>query len=127
MRDVVDERKDFSSDGTEALLSVSEYYGVSPRTEVMEDGDFVTRADSLEGYRKCRRGDLVMNYMLAWKSALGVTDDDGIVSPAYAVFKFKRTEFVPRYFHYLLRTTVAAAEFRRYSTGIIDSRLRLYP
>lgn len=126
-REVFRERKEFSSHGEEQLLSVSEYYGVKPRADVIDDGDFLTRADSLEGYRKCFANDLVMNYMLAWKSGLGVTTYDGIVSPAYAVFRFTRTEDHPRYFHHLLRTADAATEFKRFSSGIIDSRLRLYP
>jgi len=126
-REIFHERKEFSPDGEETLLSVSEYYGVKPRSEIIEEGDFLSRADSLEGYRKCYAHDLVMNYMLAWKSGLGCTEFDGIVSPAYAVFSLRRAEFHYRYFHYLLRTPAAATEFKRFSTGIIDSRLRLYP
>lgn len=120
------ERVELSDAGEEALLSVSEYYGVKPKSEVIDDGDFESRSLSLEGYRKCYRGDLVMNYMLAWKGSHGISDYDGIVSPAYAVFKFT-TRQEPRYFHYLLRSPSACCEFRRHSTGIIDSRLRLYP
>jgi type I restriction enzyme S subunit len=64
--------------------------------------------------------------MLAWKKSLGVSDYDGIVSPAYAVFRLS-DECIPRYFHYLFRTDLLASEFKKYSTGIIESRLRLYP
>jgi type I restriction enzyme, S subunit len=126
-RGLYQERKEFSDAGEEQLLSVSEYYGIKPRSEVIEEGDFLTRADTLEGYRKCYKRDLVMNYMLAWKSGLGCTEYDGIVSPAYAVFALRDVAFHYRYFHYLLRTPAAATEFKRFSSGIIDSRLRLYP
>ncbi len=115
-----------TEEGTETLLSVSEYYGVSPRKTVMEEGDWLTRADSLIGYKKCMKNDLVINIMLAWKRGLGITDWDGIVSPSYAVFRCNNHSN-PRYFNYLLRTDLYIAEFKRNSTGIIDSRLRLYP
>lgn len=116
-----------STDGSELLLSVSEYYGVAPRAEKVEPSEHLTRADSLEGYKKCQSGDLVMNIMLAWKRALGVTAYDGIVSPAYAVFRFREAALIPRFAHYLLRDDAYVSEFRRLSTGVVDSRLRLYP
>ncbi len=49
---------------------------------------------------------------------------EGIVSPAYSVFRFM--EGIPNYFNYLLRTDLYTSEFRRNSTGVIESRLRLY-
>lgn len=116
-----------TNEHNERLLSVSEYYGVEPRVDKMDEGDFVTRADSLEGYKSCKSGDLVMNIMLAWKRALGVSHYDGIVSPAYCVYRAKNNRIVSDYFHYLFRTDAYASIFRQYSTGIIDSRLRLYP
>lgn len=116
-----------SEDGSENLLSVSEYYGISPRSEVMEEGDWLTRADSLVGYKKCKKNDLIINIMLAWKRGLGVTNWDGIVSPSYSVFRCVPCNQDSRYLHYLLRTDLYVAEFKRNSTGIIDSRLRLYP
>ena len=107
------------------LLSVSEYYGVAPRTEKIKDGDFETRAESLDGYKICQKNDIVMNIMLAWKRATARTSYDGIVSPAYCVYRGKDIE--TRYYHYVFRTEGCADYFKRHSTGIIDSRLRLYP
>lgn len=115
-----------SESGDETLLSVSEYYGVKPREDVIDEGDFLSRAESLVGYKKCYKNDLVMNIMLAWKRGLGVTKYDGIVSPAYSVFRFNKKAF-PDYMHYLLRTHLFAGHFKTRSTGVIDSRLRLYP
>ena len=115
-----------SKTGMETLLSVSEYYGVKPRANIIADGDFLSRADSLVDYKKCKKNDLVMNIMLAWKRGLGVTKYDGIVSPAYSVFRFKEIAN-PDYMHYLLRTDNYTAYFKTRSTGVIDSRLRLYP
>lgn len=66
-----------------------------------------------------------MNIMLAWKRATARTSYDGIVSPAYCVYRGKDIE--TRYYHYVFRTEGCADYFKRHSTGIIDSRLRLYP
>ncbi len=123
---VFSEYSERSEYGEEQLLSVSEYYGVKPRGEVVEEGDFLSRAESLVGYKKCQKNDLVMNIMLAWKCGLGVSKYDGIVSPAYSVFRFNGNA-VPDYMHYLLRTETYTGHFKTRSTGVIDSRLRLYP
>lgn len=110
------------------LLSVSEYYGVAPRAEKIAEDEMLTRAESLEGYKICHKNDIVMNIMLAWKRSQGVSQYDGIVSPAYCVFRRKDDAPIDmRYIHYLIRTDRYADEYKCHSTGIIDSRLRLYP
>lgn len=108
------------------LLSVSEYYGVAPKNEKISDSDMLTHAETLNGYKICKENDLVMNIMLAWKRALGMSEYPGIVSPAYCIYRAKQN-MCTKYFHYLFRTDVYANLFKQYSTGIIDSRLRLYP
>ena len=119
----INERCDNGSDHT--LLSVSEYNGIKPRSEIIEDGEFETHAVSLDGYKLCKNGDIVMNIMLAWKRATARSDYDGIVSPAYCVYRGKNIN--TKYYHYLFRTDGCSCMFKQYSTGIIDSRLRLYP
>ena len=108
------------------LLSVSEYYGVALRRDKMSDNEYLTRAESLEDYKVCKEDDLVMNIMLAWKKAMGVSRYDGIVSPAYCIYR-KKDIISMKYYHYLFRTDLYASLFKQNSTGIIDSRLRLYP
>ncbi len=108
------------------LLSVSEYYGIAPKSDKISDGEFETRADSLDGYKLCKVGDIVMNIMLAWKRSTGRSEYDGIVSPAYCVYR-PIEDNDTKYYHYLFRTDIVANLFKQYSTGIIDSRLRLYP
>lgn len=125
IKTIFSERSELSDSGSEELLSVSEYYGVASRKEKIDDGEFVSRAESLVGYKKCFKGDLVSNIMLAWKGSLGVTNTDGIVSPAYCVYK-PSSSIYPAYYHYLFRTSLYTSIFRLYSKGIIDSRLRLY-
>lgn len=123
-KSIFTECKSVTETGQEDLLSVSEYYGVARRIDKMEDGKYESRADSLVGYKVCKKDDLVINIMLAWKRGLGFSDFDGIVSPAYAVYRGK--DIAPHYFHYLMRTDMYVAEYKRNSKGIIDSRLRMY-
>lgn len=123
MREFFSERKQLSQDGSEMLLSVSEYSGITPSTN--DAGENVSRSASLVGYKKCKASDLIINIMLAWKRGLGISEYDGIVSPAYCVFGTHNIN--PRYANYLLRTDLYTAEFKRNSTGIIESRLRMYP
>lgn len=124
-KEIFEEKVTLSETGMEDLLSVSEYYGVAKRKEKMDVDDvYESRAESLVGYKKCYKGDLIVNIMLAWKRGLGISDYDGIVSPSYAVYR--GVKIVPHYYHYLLRTGIYIKEFKRNSKGIIDSRLRLY-
>ncbi|ACK50501.1 type I restriction enzyme [Methylocella silvestris BL2] len=126
-KNVMRERVDLSETGEETLLSVSEYYGVKPRAEAFQGEEYESRAESLEGYRQVQRGDFVMNYMLAWKGAYGISEYDGIVSPAYAVFQIDKSKIDLKYLHHRTRSNPMRALFRSRSKGIIDSRLRLYP
>ena len=123
---VFQEFRERSTTGEEVLLSVSEYYGVKPRSEKISEGDHLSRAESLVDYKKCYKNDLVMNIMLAWKRGLGVSKYDGIVSPAYSVFRFNE-DIHPYFMHHLFRTDLYTSHFKTRSTGVIDSRLRLYP
>ena len=125
IKNIYSERTELSENGTERLLSVSEYYGITPTSEKIDVGEFITRADSLVGYKKCYINDFVSNIMLAWKGSFGTTKFDGIVSPAYCIYKPVDT-ISPSYYHYLFRTDLYKSRFKSYSKGIIDSRLRLY-
>jgi type I restriction enzyme S subunit len=121
------EINDRSQDGTEDLLTVSQYTGVTRRREnVNEEETLLSRAASLIGYKRVRPGDLVMNIMLAWNGSLGVSAVAGITSPAYCVFRANPTVDI-RYLHYLLRTPLFTGIFKTVSTGVVESRLRLYP
>ena len=64
--------------------------------------------------------------MLAWKGAQGTSRFEGLVSPSYGVFS-PSDGIEPRYYHYLFRTDQYRGYFKSNSSGIIDSRLRLYP
>lgn len=104
--------------GSEQLLSVSQYDGVR---EAQSD----SRSESLKGYKIVKQDELVINIMLAWLGGLGVSKHEGIVSPAYCVYKLQDAQN-PRFLHYLYRTPMYLAEFARHSTGIVPSRWRMY-
>ena len=123
---VFKERRQKSVSGGEELLSVSSYYGVKRKLETIEEGEYLSRAESLEGYKVCEPGDLVMNIMLAWNRGLGFAWQHGIVSPSYSVFSVTdRSD--PRFLDYLVRSDEYIRYFKAFSYGVIDSRLRLYP
>jgi type I restriction enzyme S subunit len=118
----VDER---STSGKEELLSVSHLTGVTPRFQKKVT---MFMAKSNVGHKRIQPDDLVINTLWAWMGALGVSRYGGLVSPAYGTYRLlKQSKVLPRYAHYLLRTSIYAAEFQRRSTGVNSSRLRLYP
>ena len=119
------ERDDRSETGEEELLTVSHITGVSPRAEKKNVGMFL--AETLEGYKHCSVGNLVINTMWAWMGALGVSSFEGIVSPSYNVYELKSSEYVPKYYDYLYQTPNHIKEIIRWSKGIWHSRWRLYP
>lgn len=106
------------------LLSVSQYYGIRPKSETDLADSHI--AVSYDDYKVVYKGDFVMNIMLAWNGSYAVSDYDGMVSPAYCVFKFRK-DYSKKYYHYLLRTDGYPSAFKTLSRGVIDSRLRLYP
>lgn len=106
-----------SATGTEDLLSVSQYDGVTPANG--------SRSESLVGYKVVEENNLVINIMLAWMGGLGVSAYNGLVSPAYCVYKLQGDNN-PKYMHYLYKTPMYLAEFARHSTGVIPSRWRMY-
>ena len=85
-------------------------------------------AESNEGYKLCRAGDVVVNTMWAYMAALGIARQVGLVSPSYGVYRPKNANILdPEYVNLLLRTEDYRDEYNRRSTGITASRLRLYP
>ncbi len=115
-----------SETGLEDLLSLSQYTGVELKKDKKKnENDNLTNAMSLVGYKIVNKNQLVINIMLAWNGSIAISAYNGIISPAYCVYQF-RNNFNPKFFEYLFKTEIYKAEFKRKSTGIIESRLRLY-
>lgn len=107
------------------LLTVSHLTGVTPRAEKNVN---MIMAETLEGYKKCLVGDLVINTMWAWMGAMGISPCDGLVSPSYNVYRVRSDELLSTAFYdYLCRTSAHVATVKARSTGVWESRLRLYP
>jgi type I restriction enzyme S subunit len=113
-----------SESGIEQLLRVSQYSGVTERKAFGNSEAPDTRVESLVNYKRVAPNDLVINIMLAWNGSLGVSRFDGIVSPAYCVYRFQKG-VQPWYYHELLRTPAYKVRIKTASTGVVESRLRL--
>jgi type I restriction enzyme, S subunit len=114
-----------SASASGELLTVSHITGVTPRAE-KEVSMFL--AQTLEGYKLCHQGDLVINTMWAWMGALGCSPCDGLVSPSYNVYRPRKPgQLVPTFYDYLCRIPSHSVAIRANSTGVWESRLRLYP
>ncbi len=118
----VDERSE-SHEGE--LLTVSHITGVTRRSE---KDVTMTLAETLIGYKICIAGDLVINTMWAWMGALGCSRLNGLVSPSYNVYRPRSgAGLVPEYYDYLCRIPSHVAAIKARSSGVWESRLRLYP
>ena len=118
---LLQERDTLSVDGSEQLLRVSQYTGVTQRKPTDDRDEPDTRADSLVGYKCVEPNDLVVNIMLAWNGSMGVSQFLGIASPAYCVYRFM-ADTHPSYFHYLLRSPTYKARIRAVSTGVVGKQ-----
>jgi type I restriction enzyme S subunit len=107
---------------SEELLSVYTAIGVKPRKELESRGN---KASSTDNYWIVKEGDIIVNKLLAWMGAIGISEYNGVTSPAYDVLRPK-PGINPFYYNYLFRSPIASREFKRHSRGIMDMRLRLY-
>ncbi len=117
------ERDERSVTGDEEMLTVSHITGVTPRSE--KDVNMF-EADSNEGYKLASPDQLVINTLWAWMGAMGVARHEGIVSPAYHVYRIAEG-LLPAYVDLLVRILAFKAEVIRFSKRVWSSRLRLYP
>ncbi len=121
------ERSEVSKTGDETLLSVSKRFGVKPYNKLEESERLATikPSESLVGYKKVAIGNLAMNIMRARNGSYGISNYEGIVSPAYCVYELVMPAD-SRYIHYLLKTPQVISLFEAYSYGICEHRRRLY-
>lgn len=104
------------------LLSVYTDIGVKPRKELEERGN---KASTTDGYWMVQKGDIIVNKLLAWMGAIGVSDYDGVTSPAYDILRPK-IKLNPYIYHILFRSPTCSEELKKHSRGIMEMRLRLY-
>jgi len=104
------------------LLSIYTHIGVRPRKDLEERGN---KASTTDDYWHVKRGDIIVNKLLAWMGAIGVSNFEGVTSPAYDIL-MPIEELVPEFYHHLFRTKLYLQQFKQRSRGIMDMRLRLY-
>ena len=98
------------------VLSLYRDHGIVPK-DSRDDNHNVTSLDTSK-YKYVEVGDFVINKMKGWQGSMALSGYEGIVSPAYHVFKITASNLVPSYAHYLLRCQSYADEWRRLSTGL---------
>jgi type I restriction enzyme S subunit len=109
----------------EQMLSVTIAKGVLRQADLLANSSKKDSSnENKTNYKLVKPGDIAYNKMRAWQGAVGVSDYQGIVSPAYVVVR-PRDEQNPRYFHYLLRTPAFAKEAERWSYGITSDQWSL--
>jgi type I restriction enzyme S subunit len=96
------------------LLAVTIHAGVVRRDTLTED---LPRAEDLSNYKRCQRGDIVLNRMRAFQGALGVAPEEGIVSPDYAVLR-TRDDVNPRFIAHVLASPWGVSEMAARLRGI---------
>ena len=110
--------------GDMELLSVTMNDGVMPRSEI-EGKD--NSSEDKSNYKVVCKGDMVYNSMRMWQGANGVSNYDGIVSPAYTVL-MPNEEIDNQYFAALFKTSNLINEFRKNSQGLTSDTWNLkYP
>ncbi len=111
----------------EQMLSVTITKGVIRQQALLADS---SKKDSSNqdksAYKLVQPGDIAYNKMRAWQGAVGVSDYQGIVSPAYVVQR-PRKGVQSHFVHYLLRTPAFAKEAERWSYGITSDMWSLRP
>ena len=98
------------------LLSVVREQGVILRNidDKEENHNFIP--DDLSNYKVVNFEQFAMNKMKAWQGSFGVSEYNGIVSPAYFVFDLRNAQ--PRFFHAAIRSKAYVSFFGQASDGV---------
>lgn len=121
--DVFSERTEKGNESYE-LLSVTLEQGVIRRSQIdAKDNSNPNKSK----YKVVNKGDIVYNSMRMWQGANGVSNYEGIVSPAYTVL-IPSERVHPLFISYLFKHDRMIYEFKRYSQGLTSDTWNLkYP
>jgi len=98
------------------LLSVVREKGVILRDVSSKDENHNFIPDDLTNYKVVRTGQFAMNKMKAWQGSYGISQHDGIVSPAYFVFDLDGVQ--GDFFHTAIRSKIYVSFFTQASDGV---------
>ena len=104
------------------LLSIKSGVGIVRQSST---GRKVRASEDRSQYKRIAPGWLGYNLMNAFFGGIGMSQHEGILSPAYAVAQPK-FEIHPRFFQYLYHSPLYLTQFNRESYGIMYERNRLY-
>lgn len=99
------------------LLSVVREKGVIIRNVKDKDENHNYVPDDLRGYKLVKEGQFAMNKMKAWQGSYGISNFNGIVSPAYFVFDIK-SDINKDFFNIAIRSKRYVSYFGQASDGI---------
>jgi type I restriction enzyme S subunit len=99
------------------LLSITREKGVILRDTDNDEENHNFIPDDLSNYKVLKQGQFGMNKMKAWQGSYGISDFDGIVSPAYFIFNLNQ-RLLPRFFHLAIRSKVFVSMFGAASDGV---------
>ncbi len=106
---------------TMQLLSITSEKGVIDRKEIERKDN---SNEDKSKYKVILKGDIGYNTMRMWQGVSGVSNLNGIVSPAYTICKPKDA-ICPEFFGYLFKLQNTINVFRRYSQGLVNDTLSL--
>lgn len=106
------------------LLSVYLDAGVIPFADKAEKRTNSTSKD-LSKYQKVEIGNLVLNNQQAWRGSVGVSNYEGIVSPAYIIVELDDT-LTRRFANYLFRSKVMVNQYLIRSKGVGSIQRNIY-
>ena len=85
------------------------------------------KAYTADGYKKVYVDDIVVNIILCWMGAIGISQYEGVTSPAYDVYYAIDKEVVcPQYYHYLFKIEQFHGKCYSVGRGIMAMRWRTY-
>ena len=121
--DVFDERSERAS-GNEELLSVTISNGVIRQIDSEKRN---IASEDKSNYKVVKKGDVPYNSMRMWQGAVGTSDYDGIVSPAYTVL-IPKNNCNGKFFMELFKKQPTLEIFKRWSQGLTSDTWNLkYP
>lgn len=106
------------------LLSIYTNIGVKPRSELEERGN---KNSTVLNYKIVSKNDFIVNKLLAWMGAIGISNFDGVTSPDYDIYRAKQEKVLPKFLVYLFKTNYIKGECYKYGRGIMLMRWRTYP
>lgn len=111
--------------GDKQLLSVTREQGVIERNTESKEENHNFIPEDLSGYKYVQAGDFVINKMKSWQGSYGVSEYEGIVSPAYFTCKLQGVD--KDFFSAAIRSKIYVSFFARYSKGIRVDQWDLSP